>query len=200
MIPILILAAGQSSRMQGRDKLMEPVASEPQISRLVRFAVQAGLAPHVALPAPDHPRSRALARLMDQGLPVMPLYLAGSSEGMGGTLRDGVAALPPCPRFLITAADLPGLTAADLTKIGTADPGDALIVIATSAAGALGHPIAFDASLRPAFAALAGDVGARAIVRANGARIRTVALPGDHATRDLDTPDDWSAWRAETGA
>jgi len=27
----------------------------------------------------------------------------------------------------------------------------------------------------------------------------TVPLPGDHATRDLDTPEDWADWRRETG-
>ena len=35
--------------------------------------------------------------------------------------------------------------------------------------------------LQPAFAALGGDGGAKAIVSANRARTRTVALPGDHA-------------------
>lgn len=193
-IPILILAAGGSTRMHGRDKLMESVGGQLQIRRLTLFCAVAGLAPHVALPGPGHPRTQAIA-----GLNATRLYLPGSAEGMGGTLRDGVAALPPCARFLITAADLPGLTIADLRAIATTDPGDALIVIATSADGALGHPIAFDAALRPAFAALAGDIGAKSIVQAHPAQIRTIALPGHHATRDLDTPEEWAAWRAETG-
>jgi CTP:molybdopterin cytidylyltransferase MocA len=180
--------------MQGRDKLMEPVAGEPLIRRQVAAALAAGLSPFVALPAADHPRARALT-----GLPHHPLFLPGSAEGMGGTLRDGVAALPPCPRFLILAADLPGITAADLAAVAGADPRGALVLVATDATGAFGHPVAFDASLRPAFAALSGDEGARALVRANRARMRRIPLPADHATRDLDTPADWAAWRAETG-
>ena len=193
MIPILLLAAGQSSRMRGADKLMEPVAGRPLIRHLAEAALAAGLDPWVALPGPDHPRARALA-----GLAHHPLHLPGSAEGMGGTLRDGVAALPPCPRFLVLAADLPGLTAADLAQMAAADPGPGGIVVATDATGALGHPVLFDAALRPAFAALGGDEGARRVVRAHKAAMRTLALPGDHATRDLDTPEDWAAWRAET--
>ena len=188
--PILILAAGRSSRMQGRDKLMELIGGEPLLRRQARAALDAGLLPFVALPAPDHPRSHAL-----KDLAVTPLYLPGSTEGMGGTLRDGVAALPACARFMVMAADLPELTSADLSKIATTDPREALIVIATSAVGALGHPVAFDAALRSAFARLQGDTGAKAVVKANRNRIMTVALPGEHATRDLDTPEEWAQWR-----
>lgn len=194
MIPILILAAGQSSRMRGADKLLEPVGGVPLLRRLVVAAHTAGLAAFVALPARDHPRALALA-----DVPHHPLVLPGSAEGMGGTLRDGVAALPPCPRFLIMAADLPGLTAPDLARMGDAVPVPSGIVIATSAAGQLGHPVVFEAALRPDFATLGGDDGARAVVQAHKARMHTIALPHDHATRDLDTPEEWAVFRSETG-
>lgn len=193
-LPILLLAAGQSRRMRGADKLMEPVAGTPLIRRQVAAAAAADLDPWVALPAREHPRAAALA-----GLRHTPLVLPGSVEGMGGTLRDGVAALPPCPRFLICAADLAGLTADDFAAVAGADMAQALIAIATSDRGALGHPVMFDAALRPDFAALSGDEGARRIVQAHKGRMRTVPLPGDHATRDLDTPEDWADWRRETG-
>lgn len=188
LLPVLLLAAGRSTRMRGSDKLMEPVEGRPLIRRQVATILDAGLAPWVALPGPDHPRARALA-----GLPHVALHLPGSAEGLGGTLRDGVAALPACRHFLIMAADLPGLTAADLAAVARAAT-EAPVVIATSAAGALGHPIRCDARLRPAFAALGGDSGARAITRAH--RFHPVPLPADHATRDLDTPEDWADWRA----
>ncbi|NCO85651.1 MAG: nucleotidyltransferase family protein [Rhodobacterales bacterium] len=194
MTPILILAAGLSRRMRGADKLLEQVEGVPLVRRQVASAIAAGLAPWVALPGPDHPRARALA-----GLAHHPLVLPGSAEGMGGTLREGVAALPGSARFLIMAADLPGLVADDLATVAATPPGDALIVIATSEGGALGHPVMFDARLRPDFATLSGDEGARRIVRAHRARMLTVPLPGDHATRDLDTPEDWADWRRETG-
>jgi CTP:molybdopterin cytidylyltransferase MocA len=193
MIPVLLLAAGQSSRMRGRDKLLEDVEGQPLLRRLTRAIADAGLAAWVALPAPDHPRTLAIA-----DLPHHPLFLPGSAEGMGGTLRDGVAALPPCTHFLILAADLPGLTATDLATIAAEIPGPGGIVIATSASGDLGHPVSFDATLRPDFAVLHGDEGARRVVQAHRKNMRTVKLPNDHATRDLDTPEDWALFRSET--
>ncbi len=32
-----------------------------------------------------------------------------------------------------------------------------------------------------------------------GERIVTVALPGERAILDLDTPEDWAAWRKGSG-
>jgi len=189
-LPLLLLAAGLSRRMLGRDKLMEPVDGLPLIRRQVQAALDAGLMPHVALPGPDHPRALAIADLSH-----VPLHLPGSAEGLGGTIRDGVAALPVCASFLVLAADLPGITADDLRAMAGAEMAGALVLIATDAQGQYGHPIRFDAALRPAFAALTGDEGARAVVRSTRLQ-RPFPLPGDHATRDLDTPEDWADWRA----
>ncbi|SMY07460.1 nucleotidyltransferase family protein [Flavimaricola marinus] len=192
MIPILILAAGESSRMRGRDKLLEIIDGEPLLRRQVRAAGAAGLDVWVALPAPDQPRVEVL-----DGVAHHPLFLPGSSEGMGGTLRDGVAALPPCSRFMVLAADLPGLTTEDFATMAEAVPQAGGIIVATAASGNLGHPVVFDARLRPDFAMLSGDEGAKRVVRAHKSKMRTLALPGDHATRDLDTPEEWAEWRAE---
>ena len=40
------------------------------------------------------------------------------------------------------------------------------------------------------------DKGAAAMME--GERVEFVALPGRRAVQDLDTPEDWDAWRAET--
>jgi CTP:molybdopterin cytidylyltransferase MocA len=196
MIPALILAAGLSSRMAPRDKLMEPVDAEALIRRQVRIAAEAGLTPVVALPAADHPRASALADLAH-----VPLVLPGSAEGMGGTLRDGIAALPDAPRAMILLADLPEITAEDLRAVlAAADrtPG-ALAWRGTDQSGRAGHPILIARALRPAFAGLRGDDGGRSVMAAHRDRTVLVPLPGRHATLDLDTPQDWAAWRAATG-
>jgi molybdenum cofactor cytidylyltransferase len=44
---------------------------------------------------------------------------------------------------------------------------------------------------------LQGDSGGREVMAQAQGRILPVPLPADHARRDLDTPEDWAAWRAE---
>jgi len=62
MVPILILAAGASTRMRGRDKLLELVAGEPLLARVAR--------------AVDLKADQIIAaQLLDNGTPWMGLLL-----------------------------------------------------------------------------------------------------------------------------
>jgi CTP:molybdopterin cytidylyltransferase MocA len=47
--------------------------------------------------------------------------------------------------------------------------------------------------LRAKLLALEGDEGARGILR--DGEIHPVPLPGQRALTDLDTPEEWEAWR-----
>ncbi|HEX9858399.1 MAG TPA: nucleotidyltransferase family protein [Paracoccaceae bacterium] len=192
---ILILAAGASARMRGADKLLLEINGVPQILRVARAALATGCAVYVTLP-PDRPqRAQAL-----QGLPVELVTVARAAEGMGASIREGVAALPPdCP-VLLLLADLPEITADDLGVVlrAQAETPEA-IIRACSAAGRPGHPVCFPAAVRDDLARLSGDSGARDLLAARAAEIRAVPLPGNHAVTDLDTPEEWAAWAAARG-
>ena len=55
-IAILLLAAGRSSRMKGRDKLAEQVDGQPLLSLICARARETGFPVYVTLPDPTHPR------------------------------------------------------------------------------------------------------------------------------------------------
>lgn len=198
-MPIVLLAAGQSRRMRGADKLLETVEGQPLIRRQAAMARAATTGPViVTLPARSgpgpHPRHDALA-----GLDVTRIEVPDAAEGMNASLRAGFAALPADARLaMLLLADLPELTAQDLAHLAAAaDPGsDMLVWRGTAEDGAPGHPIVFAAPLFDAFARLSGDAGGRAVVKAAGARVALIPLPGQRARCDLDTPEDWARWRA----
>ena len=192
MIPILILAAGQSRRMHGRDKLLESVGGAPLLRHHVVEALATGHPVFVTLPDHDHPRVACL-----DGLDVTIIPVPDATEGMAISLRTGVAALPEAEAILVSLADMVNIRSTDLKQVLQArdDTPDALIWRGTAEDGTPGHPVLFDASLRPAFADLTGDQGAAPILKANADRVHGVPLPGDHATCDLDTPEDWADWR-----
>ena len=192
---ILILAAGASTRMLGRDKLLELVDGTTLLRKTATAALATGCPVWVTLP-PDRPdRSAALA-----GLPVRLIMVSDAQTGLSASIRAGLAVIPPDAAVLMLLADLPEIDAADLATMAAAQrahPGD--ILRATSALGQPGHPVVFPPWSRADLANLAGDEGARALLHSHRAAIRTIALPGAHATTDLDTPQDWAEWRARTG-
>ena len=189
-LTILLLAAGAASRMRGSDKLLEPVAGAPLIATMAHRAMT--IAPTcVTLPGPDHPRASALG-----GIAVTQIPVPDAAEGMAASIRAGVAALPAgSTAVMILPADMPDITTQDLATMAAAWAAtpDA-ILRATAHDGTPGHPVIFPARLFPHLARLTGDQGARPLLQAEPPLL--IALPDQHATTDLDTPEAWAAWRA----
>lgn len=195
MTPILILAAGKSSRMRGRDKHLEEIDGVPLLRRLVLAALELDEPIFVALPALPHPRAEALA-----GLDVTLLAIPEAAEGMSGTLRGAVARLPRGAGFLLILGDLAEIGAVEMRAVMAArtDAPDKLVWRGATEAGEPGHPILFDASLIPRFAELSGDGGGESLVKPLKSQTCLVPLPDRVARHDLDTPEDWEAFRKKT--
>ncbi|WP_299416797.1 nucleotidyltransferase family protein [uncultured Sulfitobacter sp.] len=193
-VAVLILAAGASRRMQGRDKLLEEIDGTPLLRRQTLRALGLGCEVLVALPSAPHPRYDALA-----GLDVVVVPVADAAEGMNASLRAGLAALPAQTKaVMLLLADMPDLTQDDLqTVLQAVDvKTDTLIWRATTSGGAMGHPVVFRASLFDDLKSLSGDSGASDVVKTYAMQTQLVALPANHARTDLDTPEAWENWRA----
>ncbi len=192
-IPIILLAAGQSSRMGGADKLMQPIEKVPLLRRVAQRALAAGPV-IVALPPRPHPRYEVL-----QGLDVQPVEIPDAQEGMNASLRGAMASVPEnAPAVMILLSDLPDLTTQDLNSVlrsVKAHP-DNLIWRGATEDAAPGHPVVFDRSLFSELSELTGDSGAQAVVRRHKGKVHLHRLPAQNALLDLDTPDDWTRWIA----
>lgn len=194
MPSILIPAAGASSRMLGRDKLMEMVDGVPLLRLIAMRAVDTGFSITIAL-SPDRPERRAA--LLD--LPVTLLDVPDWADGMSATLKRGVQNLSG--DVMIVLADMPNITTKMMVALadGRNAHAQALIWRCVTDDGAAGHPILFDQSLIPEFANLSGDQGAAPIVKRHQDRVAMIKLGGSDARLDLDTPEDWEQFRQKTG-
>ncbi|SPF80390.1 nucleotidyltransferase family protein [Pseudoprimorskyibacter insulae] len=196
-LAILIPAAGFGRRMAGADKLLQPIDGTPILRIVAERALQVAAFVIVSVPDTDHPRALAC-----RDLPVRLVPVPDRDDGMAASLRRGVGVLPPaCTGLMILPADMPDLSAADLARIAKAfADAPAQICQATANDGTPGHPVVFPADCFDAIAQLQGDMGARSVLKANANRVQRIALPGQHALTDLDTPEAWAAWRADQEA
>jgi len=195
-VHILILAAGASSRMRGADKLVTEVSGQPLLRQLAETALATGAPVTVTLPPLAEARRRALA-----GLPLQIVEVPDAALGMSRSLVRGVETLGqsagPRDGVMILPADMPGFTAPALSHLIArfqADP--TLILRGGTSDGQPGHPAIFPRDLWPALCQLTGDTGGRSVLNTNQGRVRVIPLPGQMALIDLDTPEDWAAWRA----
>ncbi len=195
MALILLPAAGASARMAGRDKLCAPICGVPLLRRSAQRALAAGA--RVAVTLPPDPGGRAAAL---DGLELSCLTVPDAAEGMAASLRAGArwGSGQPGAALMIALPDMPDVTAADMHALLAAQAaGPDRPLRATTADGTPGHPVILPRGLWPALQAVRGDTGARALLQAHPPR--HYALDGARARTDLDTPEDWAAWRALRG-
>lgn len=196
-IVILIPAAGASRRMRGADKLLEEVAGEPILRRTARLAVETGAPVLVTVPdtGPLVPARRAALA----GLGLRILSVPDAHEGMAASLRAGARAVGPAEGLMVLMPDMPEVTDEDLRRLVAAFGDDPTAPVrATSGDGTEdGHPVILPRRLLQDVAVLNGDRGARSVLA--GETVRRLPLPDRHAVTDLDTPEDWAAWRVGHG-
>lgn len=194
MVPILILAAGASARMRGRDKLVEPVAGQPLLRRIATAAMATGQPVLVTLPPGAVLRRAALS-----GLGVTTVTVDDATSGMAASIRAGVAALPGhATALLVMLADMPEIGTDDITALLDAHDGNpgAPILRAAATGGEPGHPVLFPSRFFRQLRSLTGDTGARTILSDPSVPVHLIPLPGRRAVTDLDTPEDWDRWRS----
>ena len=190
-VVILIPAAGAATRMRGGDKLLEPVDGEAQLARLARAALATGAQVIVTL-GDGHGARKAVLRPAER---LRIVTLPDAAEGMTASLRRGAALAQDAAGLLVVPGDMPELDSDDFQKLIThfsCDPTQP--IRATAQDGTPGHPVILPQRLLSEVMRLEGDAGARNLLV--GEKLRLVPLPGQRATTDLDTPEDWARWRA----
>ena len=192
-IAILILAAGASRRMKGRDKLLEEIEGCPLLVKIVQNGAASGCKVGVTLPDLTGPRARVLKEFSKVEL----IEVATASQGMSQSIVAGVSAFSDADALMILPADMPDITASDISEmVGFyAQVPKATILRATNDMGDAGHPVIFPHDLFADLANISGDQGAQSVVKRNKCRVMEFPLPGSHATTDLDTPEAWQTWR-----
>ncbi len=190
---ILIPAAGASSRMRGGDKLMEDVGGETALHRAARFARATGAKVVVTLPEGGPHAAPRKGELT--GLEVRALPISDAHEGMAASFRAGVAAAGSAMGLMVLLPDMPDLTMDDLVALIVAfNEAPTTVLRAATEDGTPGHPVIFPRRLYAELSVATGDVGGRRVIE--GEKVVLHPLQGRRALIDLDTPEDWAAWRA----
>jgi nicotine blue oxidoreductase len=180
----LLLAAGEGSRL-GRPKATLELDGERLVDRGVRTLRDGGCSPVLVV--------AGAAQIEVIGAVVVPN--PGWRDGMGSSLRAGLAALPPaCPAVVIALVDQPLVTPAAVGRLIEAYEAGAEIAAATYG-GARRNPVLLRAAHFAGVAeAATGDRGARGYLRAHADVITPVPCDDVAAPDDIDTPDDLEAF------
>ena len=187
----VVLAGGAGARFGG-GKLTHPWRGGALIDGALAAAFSAPARTATVVTGADagvEAAARTFAERTGEAARLRIVHCEGYAEGMGATLRAGIASLPPdAAGAYVFLGDMPAIPAAILPFLASA-----LVTGAAAAAphyqGQRGHPVLFSASLFPQLKALTGDQGARDVLRALGDGLALVDTDDAGVLIDIDRPE-----------
>ncbi|HTZ01059.1 MAG TPA: molybdopterin-binding/glycosyltransferase family 2 protein, partial [Xanthobacteraceae bacterium] len=158
-IAAVVLGAGRSSRMGGPNKLLAEIGGRP----LVRIVVEEALASRArpVIVVTGHQRERVEAALA--GLPVAFAHNPHYADGLGTSLKTGIAALPAAVEgAIVCLGDMPQVDSGLIDRLtGALDPDKGALVVVPTIDGKRGNPVVWSRRFFSDLMAVEGDVGAR---------------------------------------
>lgn len=182
-VTAILLAAGQSTRMGGANKLTQEWREKPLVRHAAKAIAAADFARYIAVLG--HEADAVRAALPDD-FPTIPNH--EYEGGMAGSIRCGLYGLQGYAPVMILLGDMPLVTPHMLNSMIETfrqAPEDAIIV--ATADGAWGNPVLFGKPYFRALKLLEGDEGARSVIKAHRDKVIETEF-GAAARRDFDTP------------
>jgi molybdenum cofactor cytidylyltransferase len=173
--------------MGGANKLLEPVGGVPMIRRTVEAVLSSETRP--VLVVTGHQADAVRASLA--GLAVAFVHNPDFASGLAGSLKAGIAALPPeADGAVVCLGDMPFVRPADIDKLIAAfNPAEGRLICVPVHAGRRGNPVLWSRRFFAEMLGLSGDAGAKPLLEAHSDTVVEVAVASDGIFQDLDTPE-----------
>ena len=194
-VAAVLLAAGRSTRMGAVNKMLAEIGGKS----LVRIAAEQAVASRAqpVIVVTGHEREKVEVAL--KGLPVRLVHNPDYSEGLGTSLKAGIASVPQeADAAIVCLADMPQVDAALIDRLISAfDPERGALVVVPSIDGRRGNPVVWSRRFFHDLMSIQGDIGARHLIGNYAEAVVEVPVAGDAALTDVDTPESLSAVKAE---
>jgi molybdenum cofactor cytidylyltransferase len=194
-VAALVLAAGRSTRMGGPNKLIAEIGGKP----LVRIAAEQALASRAkpVIVVTGHQRGEIETALA--GLPVRFVHNPDFAQGLGTSVRAGIAAVPAgADGVVVCLGDMPQVDARLIDRLIAAfAPEQGALAVVPTIDGKRGNPVLWARRFFPELMAIEGDVGARNLIGRYGEAVVEVPVTGKGALTDIDTQEALAGVKAE---
>ena len=189
MISAILLAAGQSKRMSGENKLTKGIQDIP----LIRLSVKNILASSIneLIVVLGH-QKEIIEKLIDRNEKIKFVFNKDFENGMASSIKTGLNNLSEKTEvFFICLGDMPMVSPDIYNQLIKSKDNKEIIV--TTYKVKQGNPVLFDKSIKEKVLDIRGDVGAKKILELNKAKILNLEINDQNIAKGFNTQGDFSS-------
>ena len=189
MISAILLAAGQSKRMNGENKLTKKIQGNPLIKLSVKNILASSTNELIIVLGYQ---KEIVEKLIDKTEKIKFVFNKDFESGMASSVKAGLNHLSKnTEAFFICLGDMP-MVGHDIYNQLIKSKANKEIIVPTYK-GQQGNPVLFNKSMKEKVIDISGDIGAKKILKLNKAKILNLEINDQSIAKDFNTQDDFNS-------
>ena len=188
MISAILLAAGQSKRMNGENKLTKKIQDIPLIKHSVKNILSSSIDELIVVLGYQ---KEIIEKLIGKNKKIKIVFNKNFENGIASSIKTGlVHCSEKSEAFFICLGDMP-LVNHNIYNQLIKSKGNKKIIVPTYK-GQQGNPVLFDKSMKDNIMNISGDAGAKKILELNKDKILNLEINDQSITQGFDTQDNFN--------
>ena len=188
MISAILLAAGQSKRMNGENKLTKKIQGIPLIKHSVKNILSSSVDELIVVLGYQ---KEIVEKIIGKNEKMKIVFNKNFENGMASSIKTGLNhASEKAEAFFICLGDMPLVSHYIYNQLIKSKDNKEIIV--PTYKGQQGNPVLFDKSMKDKVLDIRGDVGAKKILELNKDKILNLEINDQSITKGFDTQDNFN--------
>ena len=189
MIKAILLAAGQSKRLKGENKLIKKFKNKPLLNHVLNSLVKSKVQKIIIVLGYQNKQLRRIIKKNNKNIFVVNKKF---KLGMSTSIKSGLRKISKKDKgFIIVQSDMPFIKSSDINKIYDSIKKGQSLVHALKFRSKVGNPIGFDISVINKFKKIKGDVGAKFMVKRLRKKTNFIKVSSSKIFKDFDLKRDF---------
>ena len=189
MISAILLAAGQSKRMNGENKLTKEIQGTPVIKHSVKNILASSINELIIVLGYQ---KEIIEKLIDKNEKIKFVFNKNFESGMASSIKTGLNNFSEkTEAFFICLGDMPMVNSNIYNQLINSRNQKNIIVPTYN--GQHGNPVLFDKSMKEKIMDITGDVGAKKILELNKDKIFYLEINDQSIVKGFNNQDDFSS-------
>lgn len=189
MISAILLAAGQSKRMNGENKLIKEIQGIPLVKHSVKNILSSSIDELIIVLGYQ---KEIIEKLISKNEKIKIVFNKNFENGMASSIKTGLNHFSEkTESFFICLGDMPLVNHNIYNQLIKFKDNKEIIV--PTYKGRQGNPVLFGKSMKEEIKIIIGDVGAKKILELNKDKILNLEINDQSIAKDFNTQDDFSS-------